>query len=249
MKKRILIISDIHGRNFWKTSIDKEFENSDYVLFGGDYLDPYPWEGITRKEAIRNFQEIIDFKKENKNNVILLIGNHDEQYIDKKSFFVRSRYDSSNAYHVEGMFRENRILFQLAHEETIGDKKYLFTHAGLIPQWYEKHKEEIGELTVENLNKLQNSPHGIKILCEASHYRGGWDQFGSIVWCDVNEMSEETQHSKEVEGVSVNDKLPWDYQVFGHSQQEEHPIITKEFACLDCRKAFILTDEGGFQEV
>jgi hypothetical protein len=62
-------------------------------------------------------------------------------------------------------------------------------------------------------------------------------------------MAEETQHTKEVEGVSVNDKLPWDYQVFGHSQQEKEPIITKEFACLDCRKAFILTDEGGFQEV
>jgi hypothetical protein len=62
------------------------------------------------------------------------------------------------------------------------------------------------------------------------------------------EMTEETQHSKEVEGLSINDKLPWDYQVFGHSQQEEHPIITKEFACLDCRKAFLLTDEGGFQE-
>ena len=61
MKKRILIIPDIHGRNFWKNSINKEFENSDYVLFGGDYLDPYPWEGITRKDAIRNFQEIIDY--------------------------------------------------------------------------------------------------------------------------------------------------------------------------------------------
>jgi hypothetical protein len=63
------------------------------------------------------------------------------------------------------------------------------------------------------------------------------------------EMTEETQRSKEVENLSVNDKLPWDYQVFGHSMQDEYPKITKEFACLDCRKAFILTDEGGFQEV
>ena len=249
MKKRILIIPDIHGRNFWKNSINKEFENSDYVLFGGDYLDPYPLEGITRKDAIRNFQEIIDFKSTNNDKVILLIGNHDEPYADKRNFYTRSRYDSSNAYHIEEMFKSHRSFFQLAHEEYINGKRYLFTHAGLIPQWYEKHEDLIGELTVDNLNRLQNTPQGIRALCEASYYRDGWDQFGSIVWCDVNEMAEETQHSKEVEGLSVNDKLPWDYQIFFHSQQEKEPIITKEFACLDCRKAFILTDEGGFQEV
>lgn len=248
-KMSILVIPDIHGRSFWKEAVSDNIEKVDKVIFIGDYLDPYPWEGITRKEAIRNFQEIIDFKSENKDKVILLLGNHDFPYIDKKSFFVRSRYDSSNAYHIEEMFRAHRSLFQLACEETIGDKKFLFTHAGLIPQWYEKHKEKIGELTVESLNKLTDSPDGIKILCEASHYRGGWDQFSSIVWCDVMEMTDETQHSKEVEGLSVNDKLPWDYQVFGHSQQEEHPIINDEFACLDCRKAFILLEEGGFQEV
>lgn len=245
----LICVGDVHGRSFWKNAIEKHFDNTSKTVFLGDYLDPYPWEGITRKEAIRNFQEIIDFKKENKDKVILLLGNHDFPYIDKKAFFTRSRYDSSNAYHIEEMFRENRSLFQLAYEDTIGEKKCLFTHAGLIPQWYEKHKEEIGELTVENLNKLKDSPQGIKILCEASYYRGGWDQFSSIVWCDVMEMTDETQHSKEVKGLSVNDKLPWDFQIFGHSQQEEHPIINNEFACLDCRKAFILNDEGEFQEV
>ena len=245
----ILVIPDIHGRNFWKEAVEKSIDKVEKIIFLGDYLDPYPWEGITRKEAIANFQEIIDFKKENKDKVVLLLGNHDFPYIDKKVFYTRSRYDSSNAYHIEEMFRSHRSLFQLADEALINGKAYLFTHAGLIPYWYEKHKELIGDLTVKNLNHLYNIPNGIKSLCEASYYRGGWDQFGSIVWCDVNEMAEETQQSKEVEGVSVNDKLPWDYQVFGHSQQEKEPIITKEFACLDCRKAFILTDEGGFQEV
>lgn len=245
----ILCIGDIHGRNFWKEAVEKSIDKVEKIIFLGDYLDPYPWEGITRKEAIANFQEIIDFKKENKDKVVLLLGNHDFPYIDKKVFYTRSRYDSSNAYHIEEMFRSHRSLFQLADEALIDGKRFLFTHAGLLPQWYEKHESDIDKLTVESLNHLLNSPNGIKILCEASYYRGGWDQFGSIVWCDVNEMAEETQHSKEVEGVSVNDKLPWDYQVFAHSQQEEHPIITKEFACLDCRKAFILTDEGGFQEV
>lgn len=245
----ILIIPDLHGRSFWKKTIEEYIDKVEKVIILGDYLDPYPWEGITRKEAITNFDEVIAFKSEHKDKVVLLLGNHDFPYIDKRNFYTRSRYDSSNAWHIEGMFHSHISLFQLAHEEYINGKRYLFTHAGLLPQWYDKHKDLIGELTVDNLNKLYDTPQGIRALCEVSRYRGGWDRHGSIVWCDLIEMTEETQRSKEVENLSVNDKLPWDYQVFGHSQQEKHPIITKEFACLDCRKAFILTDEGGFQEV
>jgi hypothetical protein len=125
----------------------------------------------------------------------------------------------------------------LAHEELIGDKRYLFTHAGLQIGWYKKHEKLIGELTVNGMNHLLDIPSGIKALCEASWSRGGWDQFGSIVWNDVTDC-----------GSHVNDELPWDRQVFGHSQQEEHPIITDTHVCLDCRKAFILNDDGGFVE-
>ena len=233
----ILIIPDIHGRNFWKKAVEENKDKVDKIIFLGDYLDPYPWEGITRKEAISNFQEIIDFKSENRDKVVLFVGNHDLAYIDKKNYIVRSRYDSSNAHHIEEMFRSHRSFFQLAHEELIGDKRYLFTHAGLQRKWYEKHEKLIGELTINGLNHLLNIPEGIRALCEASWARGGWDQFGSIVWNDVTDC-----------GSHVNDELPWDRQVFGHSQQEEHPIITDTHVCLDCRKAFILNDDGGFVE-
>lgn len=233
----ILIIPDIHGRNFWKKAVEENKDKVDKIIFLGDYLDPYPWEGITRKEAISNFQEIIDFKSENRDKVILFVGNHDLAYIDKRNYTVRSRYDSSNAHHIEEMFHSHRSFFQLAHEELIGDKRYLFTHAGLQRKWYEKHEKLIGELTINGLNHLLNIPEGIRALCEASWARGGWDQFGSIVWNDVTDC-----------GSHVNDELPWDRQVFGHSQQEEHPIIKDTYVCLDCRKAFILNDEGGFIE-
>lgn len=233
----ILIIPDIHGRNFWKKAVEENMDKVDRIIFLGDYLDPYPWEGITRKEAISNFQEIIDFKSENRDKVVLFVGNHDLAYIDKKNYIVRSRYDSSNARHIEEMFRSHRSFFQLAHEELIGDKRYLFTHAGLQIGWYKKHEKLIGELTVNGMNHLLGIPSGIKALCEASWSRGGWDQFGSIVWNDVTDC-----------GSHVNDELPWDRQVFGHSQQEEHPIITDTHVCLDCRKAFILNDDGGFVE-
>lgn len=239
--KNMLIIPDCHGRPFWKKAVEENFDKVDKIIFLGDYLDPYPWEGITRKEAIKNFQEIIDFKSNNKDKIILLIGNHDEPYAAGREFYTRSRYDSSNAWHIKEMFKSHGSLFQLAHETKIGDKTYLFTHAGLVPQWYEKHKELIGELTIENLNKLQETTAGIKALCEVSHYRGGYDKFGSIVWAHVDEI----QNIQE----TLKKELPWDFQIIGHSQQEEHPIIGKDFACLDCRKAFILNEDNTFTEL
>ena len=160
----------------------------------------------------------------------------DFPYIDKRRFYSRCRYDSSNAYHIEEMFRSHRSLFQLAYEETVGNKHILFTHAGLQKGWYDRHKDLIGDLTVDGLNHLQDIPGGIASLCEATRARGGYDTYASIVWNDVRETPE-----------TINDDLPWNYQVFGHSQQEEHPIITKQFACLDCRKAFILNEEGNFE--
>ena len=88
----ILIIPDIHGRNFWKNAVEKHFEDTSKTIFLGDYLDPYPWEGITRKEAIANFQEIIDFKKENKDKVgrIYFLGFHQMiSHILTRKFFLQ----------------------------------------------------------------------------------------------------------------------------------------------------------------
>ena len=41
MKKRILVIPDVHGRTFWKEPVCKLIESVDKVIFLGDYLDPY----------------------------------------------------------------------------------------------------------------------------------------------------------------------------------------------------------------
>lgn len=228
---KLLIIPDIHGRTFWKNATKTYQNDVDKIIFIGDYLDPYPWEEITRKNAIDNFQDIINYKIQNQDKVTLLTGNHDACYMDKYNFKRCSRYDSSNARHIEEMFRSHRSLFQLACEETINDKKYLFTHAGLILPWYNIHKNIIGELTVENLNSLLNSPQGIRALSEVSFYRWGPDQFGSIVWLDIHEMSNNEKQN-----------IPWDYQIFGHTQQKENPIITDKWACIDCRKAFLLDE-------
>jgi len=234
---KILIIPDIHGRTFWKKAVEEHAEECDKIIFLGDYLDPYPWEciedGITRKSSIENFKEIMQYKKDNPDKVVLLLGNHDLPYYDRL-FITRSRYDSSNAYKIKQNFGRNRNLFQLAYELDM-DKHYLFTHAGVSKSWYEWRKNIIGDFTVENLNRLKGIPAGIKILCDVSRERGGFGSIGSMVWSDILEKGD----TEDFEGI---------YQIFGHSQQISQPVITKTWACLDCRKAFILNDDGTFTQ-
>ena len=183
---------------------------------------------ITKRLTDKLIEKLI----EHKDKIILLLGNHDCQYLNKK-FLTRSRYDSSNAYHISEMFNSHKSLFRLAHEETIGDKKYLFSHAGILKPWYDDNKRFIGEITIDNINHLLDSNEGMIALAEVSTYRGGFSKCGSIVWADV--------HEHYYDDVAMPQ---WDYEIFGHSQQIENPIITDKWACLDCRRAFILDENG-----
>lgn len=78
---KVLIIPDVHGREFWREPVKYVLENTDaHIVFLGDYLDCYPYEfenGFDFKEhAISNFSEIISLKKENQGRITLLLGNH-----------------------------------------------------------------------------------------------------------------------------------------------------------------------------
>ena len=92
-KDQLVIIPDVHGRDFWREAVrlrtDAEF------LFLGDYLDPYPHEGISRDKAFAGLLDIIAFKEANPEKVTLLMGNHDLHYLYPN--LMGSRYDYVNA--------------------------------------------------------------------------------------------------------------------------------------------------------
>ena len=69
-------------------------------------------------------------------------------------------------------------------------------------------------------------------LADISLYRGGKQLYGSMVWADMEEHQAEGSH------------LPNVYQIFGHTQQYAEPVIEGCFANLDCRKAFLLLEDG-----
>ena len=108
-----LLIPDIHGRIFWKEAIEyysKEKYPNLVIVFLGDYVDPYGFEGITRKDAIDNFKEIIKLAKED-NRVHLLIGNHDMHYWYDARY--KSRVDNKNYNKIKDLFLNNFTLFNI----------------------------------------------------------------------------------------------------------------------------------------
>lgn len=220
MINKTLIVPDVHGRSFWEEPVEKELENIDKVIFLGDYLDPYPQEGITPEEAIEEFEKILNLKKNYPDKITLLLGNHDYHYCNH-DITPCSRYDHYNSHEIEEIFRSNLDLFQLFYKE----EKYLFSHAGIMKSWMEKYCNcsSIDEL-------LKNESKAYSSLWVIPRIRGGIEWFGSCLWNDVRDFKNE---------------IPGTFQIFGHTQLKKEfigpiPGAVEEFACLDCRKCFIL---------
>ena len=72
---KINVIPDIHCKNIWKKFIQ---ETSDLIVFLGDYVDSFTH---SNTEMINNLNDIIQFKLDNTDKVITLLGNHDIAYL------------------------------------------------------------------------------------------------------------------------------------------------------------------------
>ena len=228
----IAIVGDVHSRPFWKDIISRkdEFEK---IIFLGDYLDPYSFEGFTKEQALVNFKEILEFKKDNLEKVILLQGNHDLSYSISKDC-CDCRCDYKNYDKIQKLFRDNFDLFKLFYKFKQKDKTFLFSHAGIADLWIDKwFKDRSSEEQLEALEfnwkhcKQDNYFKITNILSDVSFYRGGLDNSGSIVWRDVRE--------------SLSDRF--EYQIFGHTMLSQ-PIVTDKWSCLDCQRVIILDDKN-----
>ena len=236
MKKGLLIIPDVHGRDFWKEAVDcNKYER---IVFLGDYTDPYDIEGITNEGAVDNFESIIAFKRNNPDKVVLLLGNHDLHYYSDYYYELAGgvRYDPISAIILQRLFQDNSQYFQLAWETDWCGKHYLFSHAGITQSWLKRNLHLIRRPDEKHLNRLLLSNEGLEALAQVGEMRWGDYPSGSMVWADAEELA-------------VSDPIPGIYQIVGHSMQYDEPIITDKFACLDCRAAFSLNNKGKIKPV
>lgn len=267
--EKIIIIPDVHGREFWKEPIKKyKNVNGVHIVFLGDYLDPYEdIDLINKEQSFNNFVELLEETKDS-NNVTLLIGNHDLHYWPEYISGWGCRRDELRKITISHLFMNNANRFNVAYEIYINNKQYLFTHAGVLKGWFEwitgksvrqnsldpndtfNYGELFGlsdetisrmkiNLNANGLNDLLKHKPGRESLNIVSRYRGGYAMHGSCVWADVNEHY--SLFTKE-------DRYEDIYQIFSHSfgsPSLDEYIINDNWAMLDCRKVFELDCKTG----
>lgn len=131
------IIGDIHGRDAWKRLVDEDCIN----IFVGDYFDPYNY--IPFKELERNFMAIVAYKKEHRDKMVLLYGNHDLEYLPG-SYERTNRYNGANAKRTRWLFANTEDLFNgVAY--AIGDG-YLVSHAGVTWDWKDTYLPNVSDI-------------------------------------------------------------------------------------------------------
>lgn len=232
---KIFVIPDIHCRSFYKPILDiKETP----IVFLGDYMDPYRYEGTCDEDGITNLEEIIYFAKNN-SNVTLLIGNHDESYIWSFLGFERTRLKFYNELHT--LYRENIELFK----PLLKVKNMLFTHAGISNGWvnYIKYRlkknfnqEDIIEyienefkvaLTEEYSRGNFKNPYLPSSIFSIGYTRGGEEPYGGPFWNDI------ACEFHKPKGWTLN-------QIFSHTQLIPTGSIAKidNGCCIDSRAIF-----------
>lgn len=268
MKKRILIIPDVHCRPFWKADVERFRQDIDAgtmeVVFMGDYLDPYPFEipediatGVLG--GIKMLKEIIDLARTHK-NVHLLLGNHDFHYVNDEyaDHIYKCRYCSQFEDKIKPLFRDNLDLFSMAWECTVRRTLFLFTHAGVLKSWVDQAfpGNDIKRPNAALLNNMLATGNVLPFAMVGPE-RGGWGRCaGSPIWADAQEhvygwLLEKNPNRRRQE--VYKDRI---YQVFAHnlSFPGQYPEsfdkyeINEHFAMLDARRSFIMEPDGTIHE-
>lgn len=211
---KLITVSDIHGRGDW---IHVDVTTYDRVIFLGDYVDSH---SLSDGVILNNFHQIIKLKQQYPEKVVLLIGNHDAQYLHYPNYSCSSFRQSIQSALTE-LFRGNRLLFQIAHQE----RKYLFTHAGVTNNWLTACKLRVDKSAIssmlnnaatlaDGLNLIHSTPEFQPLLFEVAPARGGYDPFSGPVWADrsetrmdyLNEFHQVVGHTPTPEFITVGDE-------------------------------------------
>ena len=219
---KVLIIPDLHGRNFWKEPCNN-WEGK--IIFLGDYHDPYGEYVVgepDKAESLINLKELVAFVEEKRksSDVICLLGNHDLVYFNG---YGKCRFDYSQQKEVKELISSLSPKLYYIYEDLTPKEpyKYLFSHAGITSEWL-----SYNNLELKNLNTIDIT--NISALDQIPYSRGGYNKYGSCVWNSLEDFQVQTGYKDY-------------YQIFGHTWGGRiEPLITNIYAMLDCCKPFVL---------
>lgn len=200
---KMIILGDTHGRPYWQKIVEKE-NNVDRWVFVGDYFDS---RDITTHEQIENFKNILEFKKNNMDKVILLLANHDYHYLksaqEKYSGFQKFKFIDINEV-LEPAVQSGLITACYTYEN------YVFTHAGVTKTWCEDNDIDINHLA-DSINKaLLERPEIFRFAIGDNLDNSGDDITQSPIWVRIPSL--------------LKDKLDNKVFVVGHTTLKELTI-------------------------
>lgn len=220
---KTVVLGDIHGRTIWKDIISKE--NPDMVIFLGDYVSTH--EGIASEIQISNLLEILEYKENNPDKVILLRGNHDTQHLGY-SWAECSGYDAQVASKMgneEFLSRFSGLTDWVYIDDEL---KTIFSHAGVSRIWLE---EILKESDIHNINNYGFTEEFGFTPNWYGDYNGDsttqpptWIRPNSLIYCyvkDWNHVIGHTPVSNRIVDLGRAFSLPvhiWDCDALGISQ-------------------------------
>lgn len=139
---KTLVIGDIHGRLCWPDIIEKE--SPDKVVFLGDYVSTHHL--ISSDQQLSNLEDILNYKEENPDKVVLLRGNHDDQHLGY--YWAQcSGWDSKVEQYMSEREFKKRFLRLTQWVYIIPGTNIVCSHAG------------IGQYFLQECNKKTKSEH------------------------------------------------------------------------------------------
>lgn len=224
---KILAVGDLHGKSCWQVI---DFTQYDKVVFMGDYVDST---SHSDGEITDNLNAVIAAKERFPEKIVLLLGNHDTQYLYYPDYRC-SGFRPGMQTHLTELFNRHIHLFQIAYQVD----NYLFSHAGLSRSWYDRFvslldKIPLGEMAEGSnvatlLNGLNQTWHR-GLLHEVGIVRGGSKEFGGVTWADKEELR--------------NHPLEGYHQIVGHN-----PVPYIEALSFDDDTSVTFVDVLGIQE-
>lgn len=221
---KIIAIGDIHGRDLWKyITLNETF---DKLVFIGDYFHSYNIDG---EAQIQNFKDILQYKKDNPEKVVLLFGNHEYHYLRavKETY---GGYQIPRALYIqellEDAIKNDLIQMCFAHG------KYIFTHAGITKTWCASHDIDLNQDVEQSINDL------FKWKTVPAFRSTGLDKYGdditqSPIWVRPNSLLRD-----HIEGYT---------HVVGHTEYTSIIFAGKSAIFIDClgtsREYLVIEDE------
>lgn len=215
---KILVLGDTHAHTTWKDVVKKE--NYDKVIFLGDYFDNF-----SRPSAdfqLQNFKEIVEFCE--KNNGIVLLGNHEYHYMHPKEKYSGFNYDNRYKAHDYLMELWNKKILKPVHIEN----DIIFSHAGVSKTWLKEvaHLEDVKDI----VEKADFESFKFNYLTGVSY--SGNTISSSPIWIRPNSL--------------LSDKVDGYTQVVGHTPLRSIHVQDNVWFCDTMPTEYLIIKDGEF---